>query len=84
MDALSIVTSTTASSGGGTSDTKEEDSAERFSVEILSGHANVPGVVAAPFETDYDEGDTDAIVSALPDDASSAVAATVTWKPERT
>jgi len=38
--------------------------------------------VAAEFRTTYDEGDSEAIVSNLPSDASSVIVAKVTWEPE--
>lgn len=83
---LGMITPVTASSRESThsSEIEEPDSPVGFGVEILAGHANFPDAVAAEFRTTYDEGDSEAIVSDLPSDASSVIFAKVTWEPEGT
>ena len=60
---------------------KDVDSADGFSVEVLAPHANFTDDVAAKFRIKYDEGDMGAVVSNLPNDASSVVVAKATWEP---
>lgn len=83
---LGMVTPVTASSHGSThsSEIEEVDSPVGFSVEVLAGHANFPDDVAAKFRIKYEEGDSRAIVSNLPGDASSIIFAKVSWEPEGT
>lgn len=81
---LVSIGSTTAADSTAETSGNDVDEPEGFRVDVLSGHATFPDDVAAKFRVKYDEGACGAIVSNLPDDASSVVVAKVTWDPEGT
>lgn len=84
VGAFGLVAPAAASGHDSGSGTLAVDSPEGFSAQILAGHANFPDDVAAKFRISYDDGHQGAIVSNLPQDASTVIFAKVTWAPEGT